>query len=123
MKLSAWFRVSKEPFPHFDLLARVWALLRATGTSSRLLWGSDFPYVLAGGHDTTEAAVEYDRAVTVFDEWRQSPQVQYAQLRDEDVEWIMARTAEKLFGYHLRDGGQRNVQEEGNGAWTPKDEL
>jgi len=44
VKLSAFFRVSGDPYPYQDLWARVRELVQAFG-SKRLLYGSDFPFV------------------------------------------------------------------------------
>mmetsp|Transcript_30875 Transcript_30875/g.72134 ORF Transcript_30875/g.72134 Transcript_30875/m.72134 type:complete len:347 (+) Transcript_30875:99-1139(+) len=44
VKLSAFFRVSGEPYPYQDLWPRVRGLVDAFG-SNRLLYGSDFPFV------------------------------------------------------------------------------
>ncbi|GAQ86399.1 Amidohydrolase family protein [Klebsormidium nitens] len=44
VKLSAFFRVSKEEFPYRDTVPMIRQLADAFG-ARRLLWGSDFPYV------------------------------------------------------------------------------
>eukprot|EP00285_Hemiselmis_virescens_P012422 CAMPEP_0173386724 /NCGR_PEP_ID=MMETSP1356-20130122/9310_1 /TAXON_ID=77927 ORGANISM="Hemiselmis virescens, Strain PCC157" /NCGR_SAMPLE_ID=MMETSP1356 /ASSEMBLY_ACC=CAM_ASM_000847 /LENGTH=293 /DNA_ID=CAMNT_0014343067 /DNA_START=180 /DNA_END=1061 /DNA_ORIENTATION=+ len=44
VKLSAFFRVSADPYPYQDLWPRVRELVDAFG-SQRLLYGSDFPFV------------------------------------------------------------------------------
>ncbi|XP_024399518.1 uncharacterized protein [Physcomitrium patens] len=46
VKLSAFFRVSREPFPYKDTWPFLKQLLESYG-ANRLMWGSDFPFVAA----------------------------------------------------------------------------
>ncbi|CAM6127928.1 unnamed protein product [Calypogeia fissa] len=46
VKVSAFFRISREPFPYKDTWPLVQELLTVFG-AKRLLWGSDFPFVAA----------------------------------------------------------------------------
>ncbi|KAI5069917.1 hypothetical protein GOP47_0014260 [Adiantum capillus-veneris] len=83
IKVSAFFRISREPFPHKDL----WPLLEkliATFGSKRLLWGSDFPFVV------NECG--YANAKRVLEQAKSD-----VGITDEDLEWIMGRTATELF--------------------------
>merc|ERR1712194_188770 len=79
VKISALFRLSKLPFPHVDLRPRVLALLRSsTSTHHRLLWGSDFPFILLGGHEQKAfangfAPDSYSDSASVFDRWNTWP--------------------------------------------------
>ena len=59
---------SGEAPPHLDLQPRLAALLRAYG-KERLMWGSDFPYVLTGGNDVTAAALPYAAAAALPARW------------------------------------------------------
>ena len=105
VKLSAFFRCSRTAFPHYDLRPRVLALLRVFG-ADRLMWGSDFPFVLLGGHTFAEGmAVPYERCVAVFDEWNQQArrtasegEDRVLEIAETALEWIMAGTAERVFG-------------------------
>ncbi|KAH7281341.1 hypothetical protein KP509_36G042300 [Ceratopteris richardii] len=83
VKLSAFFRTSREQFPYEDL----WPLFRtiiATFGPKRLLWGSDFPFVVDEcGYTNARRVLElakYDIGIT-----------------DEDMQWIMGETAMQLF--------------------------
>ena len=53
VKVSALFRASAEAPPHKDLQPRVRRLLESYG-ARRLMWGSDFPFVLLGGQARNE---------------------------------------------------------------------
>ncbi|KAJ8606933.1 hypothetical protein CTAYLR_008634 [Chrysophaeum taylorii] len=57
VKVSALFRVSREPPPHRDLEPRFREVLGAFG-ADRLLWGSDFPYVQQQGEDGYAASLD-----------------------------------------------------------------
>ena len=56
---------SAQPPPHADLAFRVQQLL-SFYTARKLLWGSDFPYVLLGGHARNAFALEYAQAPGVL---------------------------------------------------------
>merc|ERR1712223_2162600 len=49
VKISALFRLSGEHFPHYDLVRdkRIATLIQQFG-ADRLMWGSDWPYVMTG---------------------------------------------------------------------------
>ena len=101
IKVSALFRASGAAPPHADLAPRLAALLRSYG-ASRLLWGSDFPFVLPGGFPLpdgvtqTPAKMSYAKAAKVPAEWS----------LPEDASWdadalgaLMGGNAAKLFGF------------------------
>ena len=115
VKISALFRLSAELPPHADLEPRVQAralsprrahhhrvrrpcplprarqaLLRAFG-ARRLMWGSDFPYVLTGGNDMTEAASTYAEAAAIPKRW--------AFVGDAEMALLRGGTAAALFGF------------------------
>merc|ERR1739844_412917 len=77
VKISALFRLSGEPFPHHDLREkRVKQLVDKFGPD-RLMWGSDWPYVLTGNQMgmTNFAVQDLNQAVTIFDRWNEENQV------------------------------------------------
>jgi len=80
VKLSAFFRVSGEAFPYEDTAPQVQQLVEAYG-ARRLMWGSDFPFVV---HECgyTDAA----RTLGAL-----------GVLTDEQHEWIMGGTLASLF--------------------------
>ena len=92
VKVSALFRTSAEPPPHLDLQPRVRELLAAYG-ASRLMWGSDFPFVLLGGQARNEYALDYKQAAAVPGFWR------IPELDEEAHAQLMGGTAAKLFGF------------------------
>jgi len=98
VKVSALFRASGELPPHADLQPRVVELLKAFG-AKRLMWGSDYPFVMPGGFplpegvDSTPAAMEYAAAVQVPEKWT-APE-----LDAEAREALMGGTCAALFGF------------------------
>lgn len=83
VKVSAFFRVSREQFPYKD----TWPLLKeliATFGAQRLLWGSDFPFVVG--------ECGYANAKKVLDLAKESMSIS-----DEDMELIMGGAALNLF--------------------------
>ena len=84
VKVSALFRVSAELPPHKDLEGRLSSLLKAYGPS-RLLWGSDFPYVVleAGGYEGSKAALE--------------AMLEHLGASEADAAMVLGGTAQKLF--------------------------
>ena len=79
VKLSAGFRVSSLPYPHQDLKQAVQVLVEAYG-ASRLMWGSDFPWV-------TEQEGGYAGALGVLD----------GVLDETSMDHILSKTACALF--------------------------
>lgn len=87
VKVSALFRHSAELAPFLDLQPRLAALLRAFG-ASRLMWGSDFPFVTVGPQATS-----YEQAASVPSFW-------HVEGFDEAArERLMGGTAAELFGF------------------------
>ncbi|MCO5583682.1 hypothetical protein L7F22_037595 [Adiantum nelumboides] len=83
VKVSALFRISRESFPHKDLWPLLEKLIAKFG-SKRLLWGSDFPYVVDEcGYVNAKRVLELAKS--------------NVGITDEDLEWIMGRTAMELF--------------------------
>ena len=100
VKVSAHFRTSAEAPPFADLEPRVVQLLKAY-SPSRLMWGSDYPFVLPGGFPLPEgitetaAAMDYTQAAKVPDRWT-APELD-ARARDA----LMGGTCAELFGFAL----------------------
>jgi len=92
VKVSALFRTSAELPPHLDLQPRLAQLLKAYG-AHRLMWGSDFPFVLLGGQTTTDAALTYEQAAQVPSFWT----VDGLDAAARDA--LMGGTAASLFGF------------------------
>ena len=98
VKVSALFRTSAEAPPFADLEPRVVQLLKAY-SPSRLMWGSDYPFVLPGGFPLPEgitetaAAMDYTHAAKVPDQWT-APELD-ARARDA----LMGGTCAELFGF------------------------
>jgi len=80
VKTSAFFRVSAEQFPYADTQAQVLQLVDAFG-ANRLIWGSDFPFVVQ--------ECGYSKAAQVLNEMDG--------LSDDDKEWIMGKSLAELF--------------------------
>ena len=92
VKVSALFRASAEPPPHKDLQPRVRQLLESYG-ARRLMWGSDFPFVLLGGQERNGYALNCAQASFVPSEW------EVAGLDEQAREQLMGGTAQRLFGF------------------------
>ena len=98
VKVSAPFRTSAEAPPFLDLQPRIAQLLTVYG-ASRLMWGSDFPFVLPGGFplpegvSSTAAAMSYAEAVQVLSQWSMR------ELDDAALDALMGGTAARLFGF------------------------
>jgi len=109
VKVSALFRASAEPPPFRDLEPRLEALLQAFG-APRLMWGSDYPFVLPGGFPLpdgvtqTAAAMEYAQAVQVPSQWSST-----AELDGAAREALMGGTCAKLFGFTADASAEREL--------------
>ncbi|GMP82268.1 hypothetical protein CsSME_00036655 [Camellia sinensis var. sinensis] len=86
VKFSALFRVSRKPFPYEDLSEVLSQVVSSFG-ANRVMWGSDFPFVVAecGYKDTKEAVSAIANRVP---------------LSLSELEWIMGRTVMQLFHGH-----------------------
>ncbi|KAF8040940.1 hypothetical protein BT93_B2994 [Corymbia citriodora subsp. variegata] len=83
VKFSALFRVSRLPFPYLDLSDHLSKLITHFGVN-RIMWGSDFPFVVPEcGYKGAKDAV--------------SLIAEQVPIASSDVEWIMGRTVMKLF--------------------------
>jgi predicted TIM-barrel fold metal-dependent hydrolase len=81
VKLSGFYALGQAKPPHLDLAPLIKRVYEAFG-SKRLMWGSDCPFQV--GHETYEDAISLIRDRLDF-------------ISDEDKEWILGGTAEKLF--------------------------
>ncbi|TKY64925.1 4-sulfomuconolactone hydrolase [Spatholobus suberectus] len=83
VKFSALFRVSSVQFPYLDLSPLLSQVVSHFG-ANRVMWGSDFPYVVAecGYKGAKEAVHLIGNEIS---------------LPLSDLEWIMGRTATQLF--------------------------
>lgn len=87
VKFSALFRVSRTPFPYLDLSPLLSQLVSSFG-ANRVMWGSDFPFVVPEcGYKGAKEAVQLIA--------NQIP------LPSSDLEWIMGKTAAQLFESQL----------------------
>ncbi|XP_074303296.1 uncharacterized protein LOC141637783 [Silene latifolia] len=86
VKLSALFRVSREPFPYRDISSSLSQLVSSYG-ANRIMWGSDFPFVVpeCGYEAAKNAACVIAKA---------------ANLSSSELEWILGGTVMKLFPGH-----------------------
>lgn len=86
VKFSALFRVSRKPFPYEDLSEVLSQVVSSFG-ANRVMWGSDFPFIVAecGYKDTKEAVSAIANRVP---------------LSLSELEWIMGRTVMQLFRGH-----------------------
>jgi predicted TIM-barrel fold metal-dependent hydrolase len=98
VKVSALFRASGDKPPFFDLQPRVAELLEAYG-ASRLMWGSDFPFVLPGGFPLPEGVTSTPAALTYADAAQVTTQWQLEGLDEEARAALMGGTAAKLFQF------------------------
>ncbi|GAV71325.1 Amidohydro_2 domain-containing protein [Cephalotus follicularis] len=85
IKLSGLFRVSRKPFPYEDLSPLFSQVVSCFG-ANRVMWGSDFPFVVPEcGYKGAKEAV-----------FHAASQVS---LSSPELEWIMGRTIMQLFNY------------------------
>ncbi|XP_058194600.1 uncharacterized protein LOC131311255 isoform X2 [Rhododendron vialii] len=86
IKLSALFRVSQKPYPYEDLSKLLSQVVSSFG-ANRVMWGSDFPYVVPEcGYKEAKEAVSIIA--------NQVP------LSSSELEWVMGRTVMQLFQGH-----------------------
>ncbi|KAE9454267.1 hypothetical protein C3L33_13835, partial [Rhododendron williamsianum] len=86
IKLSALFRVSRKPYPYEDLSKLLSQVVSSFG-ANRVMWGSDFPYVVpeCGYKEAKEA-------VSII--------ANHVPLSSSELEWVMGRTVMQLFQGH-----------------------
>jgi predicted TIM-barrel fold metal-dependent hydrolase len=82
VKISAFYALGKKAAPYTDLGPMIGRLVEAY-TPQRLMWATDCPYQVQNGH-TYRDSIELVRSRLDF-------------LTDEDREWMLRRTAEKVF--------------------------
>lgn len=82
VKISAYYALGKKKPPYADLLPMIKRCIDAFGCE-RLMWGSDCPYQLGGGHSYKASL---DLVVKGVDF-----------VSDGDREWLLRRTAERVF--------------------------
>lgn len=85
VKVSNMNGMSKEPYPHRDA-ARIFRLVYDQFGPQRLMWGTDFPYVLDSCGYGPALALVRDHADF---------------LTDEDKAWILGRTAAKVWKLYI----------------------
>ncbi|KAJ0763428.1 putative 4-sulfomuconolactone hydrolase [Helianthus annuus] len=83
VKFSALFRVSRKSFPYDDLTPLLSQVISSFG-ANRVMWGSDFPFVVeeCGYKEAKEAVSVIANQVPIS---------------SSDLEWIMGKTAMQLF--------------------------
>lgn len=83
IKFSALFRVSRKPCPYDDLSEALSQLVTSYG-AKRVMWGSDFPYVVpeCGYKEAKEAVIHLAQQVP---------------LSSSELEWIMGGTIAHMF--------------------------
>ncbi len=82
VKTSAFYALGKKKSPYTDLGPMIQRLLREFG-ANRLMWASDSPYQVVGGHNYADS-ISLIRDRLDF-------------LSKEDKQWLLRGTAEKVF--------------------------
>jgi predicted TIM-barrel fold metal-dependent hydrolase len=82
VKVSAFYALGKKKAPYTDLVPLVDALYRAYG-SQRLMWGSDSPFQVEPPYTYAESLDFVHNRLPL--------------LGSDDKEWILRKSAEKLF--------------------------
>ncbi|KAM7269494.1 hypothetical protein ACFE04_024991 [Oxalis oulophora] len=83
VKFSALFRISRDKFPYEDLSLPLQQVVSSFG-ANRIMWGSDFPFVVPEcGYKEAKGAVSHVANKVA--------------LSLSDLEWIMGRTVSQLF--------------------------
>jgi len=82
VKISAFYALGKKQAPYLDLGPMIRRLLDAFGRE-RLMWASDGPFQVIGGH-TYKDSIELVRSRLDF-------------FTDDDRQWLLRRTAERVF--------------------------
>jgi predicted TIM-barrel fold metal-dependent hydrolase len=82
VKVSAFYALGKKQYPYTDLIPLIRALYDAYGPQ-RLMWASDSPFQVQEPH-TYAGSIELVRDRLDF-------------LSDEDHEWLLRKSAEKVF--------------------------
>ena len=82
VKASAFYALGRKQPPYDDLLPMLRQVYEAFG-ARRLMWASDAPYQLAGEHS-------YRSSLALIQEHADF-------LSDEDRQWLLRRTAERVY--------------------------
>lgn len=82
VKLSAYYALGKKQAPYKDMLPMIQRLVEAFGPQ-RLMWASDCPYQVQGGH-TYRDSIALLRDHAPF-------------LSADDKQWLLKKTAEKVY--------------------------
>ena len=82
VKLSAYYALGKKAAPYTDLIPMIRRCLDAYGPE-RCMWASDGPFQVVGGH-------EYAPSIKLITEHADF-------LSDSDRQWILRKTAERVF--------------------------
>ena len=80
VKISAYYALGKKEAPYTDLLPMIRRVLDAYGPE-RLMWASDGPFQVVDGH-------HYKPSIDL---------IKNMDLSDSDRQWLLAKTAEKVF--------------------------
>lgn len=84
VKISAYYALGKKQPPHTELIPMIQRLIDAFGVE-RLMWASDSPYQLVGDNS-------YSDSIKLISERMES-------LSAGDREWLLRKTAERVFFY------------------------
>jgi predicted TIM-barrel fold metal-dependent hydrolase len=82
VKISAYYALGKKEPPHTELIPMISRLIDSFGVE-RLMWASDSPYQLVGENT-------YSDSIKLITE-------RIDTLSDSDREWLLRKTAEKVF--------------------------
>jgi predicted TIM-barrel fold metal-dependent hydrolase len=82
VKISAYYALGRRTPPYDDMIPFIKDLIKAYGPE-RLMWGSDCPYQLEGGHT-------YKASISLIRDRLDGVSV-------EDREWLLRKTAERVF--------------------------
>ena len=82
VKVSAFYALGKKQPPYSDLVPLVKRLYEAFGPE-RLMWASDSPFQVVGGH-TYKASIDLIQSKLDF-------------LKSGDIDWLLSKTAEAVF--------------------------
>jgi len=82
VKISAYYALGKKKPPYHDLAPMIRQMLDAYGRK-RLMWASDAPFQVVGGHTYKDSIVLIKSGLDYLD--------------DDDRNWLLRKTAERVF--------------------------
>lgn len=82
VKVSAFYALGQKKPPYTDLVPLIKRLCDAYGPQ-RLMWASDAPFQVVGGH-TYKASIDLVQSKLEF-------------LKSDELDWLLSKTAEKVF--------------------------